>query len=134
MRFTILFDDAFAIEFAALADDVQDQIRAYAGVLAEFGHKLGRPFADTLKGSKFPNMKELRITANKVEWRVAFAFDRQRRAILLAATPKGGKKDQLIYERLIKNADARFAAHQARLTARAGKSGKSSSKGASKKE
>jgi hypothetical protein len=60
-------------------------------------------------------MKELRPTVNKVEWRVAFALDSDRRAILLAASAKGGKKDARVYARLIATADARFKAHQARL-------------------
>lgn len=53
---------------------------------------LGRPLADTLRGSRHANMKELRPTVNKVEWRVAFAFDPIRRGILLAAAAKGGKR------------------------------------------
>jgi len=61
-------------------------------------------------------MKELRPTVNKVEWRVAFAFDLRRRAILLAAAAaKGGKKDSVVYKRLIAKADGRFKAHQVRL-------------------
>ena len=115
MPFAVLFDDAFAAEFRQLAEDVQDQIRAYALVLAELGHQLGRPWVGTLKGSKFPNMKELRPTVNKVEWRVAFAFDAERKAILLAAAAKGGKKDAVAYKRLITTADERFAVYRARL-------------------
>jgi hypothetical protein len=112
----VLFNDEFVAEFAALAQNVQDQIRVYAGVLAEIGHELGRPWADTLKGSKFANMKELRPTVNKVEWRVAFAFDSERRAILLAAAAKGGKNSKRVYSQLISTADRRFAAHQSSLT------------------
>ena len=70
---------------------------------------------DTLKGSKFAKMKELRATVNKVEWRVAFAFDTNSEAILLAAGQKSGKKDAVVYRRLISSADARLEAHEARL-------------------
>jgi len=60
-------------------------------------------------------MKELRPTVNKVERRVAFAFDLSRRAILLAAAAKGVKKNSVVYKRLIAKADGRFKAHQVRL-------------------
>ncbi|MFB2934244.1 type II toxin-antitoxin system RelE/ParE family toxin [Aerosakkonemataceae cyanobacterium BLCC-F154] len=39
----------------------QDETFAVLGVLAEFGPTLGRPRVDTLEGSCFNNMKELRI-------------------------------------------------------------------------
>lgn len=51
---------------------------------------LGRPYVDTLEGSKYPNMKELRFTADDGVWRVAFAFDPQREAIVLVAGDKAG--------------------------------------------
>ena len=106
---TVLFADAFVPEFRALAEDVQDAIRTYPEALAELGPQMGRPRADTLKGSAYPNMKELRPTVNKVEWRVAFAFDKKREAVLLAAVAKGG--DKTAYNRLIATADKRFADH-----------------------
>jgi len=45
---------------------------------------------DTLKGSRYANMKELRFSAADGEWRVAFAFDPRRAAILLVAGDKSG--------------------------------------------
>jgi hypothetical protein len=42
-------------------------------------------------------MKELRPTVNKLEWRVAYAFDPERRAILLVAAAKGGTNDKRFY-------------------------------------
>jgi hypothetical protein len=50
----------------------------------------GRPYGDTLKGSKHANMKELRFDAAGGIWRVAFAFDPRRQAILLVAGDKAG--------------------------------------------
>lgn len=67
---------------------VQDALLAVAKLLADYGPRLGRPYADTLKGSKHANMKELRFEASDGEWRAAFAFDPQRRAILLVAGDK----------------------------------------------
>jgi hypothetical protein len=85
-------------------------------VLVEFGPQLGRPHADTLKGSKFANMKELRLSADNGEWRLAFAFDIKRHAILLCAGDKSGGAQKKFYKALIRKADKRFASHQASLS------------------
>lgn len=65
--------------------EVQTQLLAVAKLLGEFGPQLGRPYADTLNGSKHANMKEMRFSAADGEWRAAFAFDPERKAILLVA-------------------------------------------------
>jgi hypothetical protein len=59
-------------------------------MLEQFGPHLGRPHVDTLQGSRHSNMKELRFTAADGVWRVAFAFDPERHAILLVAGDKSG--------------------------------------------
>jgi len=51
--------------------------------MADKGPKLGRPWADTLKGSHYANLKELRFEAADGEWRAAFAFDPERKAVML---------------------------------------------------
>jgi hypothetical protein len=48
-------------------------------------------------------------------WRLAFAFDPRRRAILLAAGDKSGGSERTFYRRLIAAADTRFDAHLNRL-------------------
>jgi hypothetical protein len=53
---------------------------------------------------------------NKVEWRVAFAFDMARRAIVLAAAAKAGRSSSRACKQMIAWADARFSAHQAALS------------------
>jgi hypothetical protein len=113
--------DEFAPEFAALHEAVQLEILALGRLLQQFGPQLGRPYVDTLKGSKHANMKELRITAADGEWRTAFAFDPRRRAILLVAGDKSGVSQKRFYQQLIEKADKRFAAHVARLKKKAGK-------------
>jgi hypothetical protein len=59
-------------------------------------------------------MKELRFGAVGGEWRVAFAFDTRRRAILLVAGDKSGINERRFYRELIRKADERFDAHLAR--------------------
>lgn len=56
-------------------------------------------------------MKELRFTADDGVWRVAFAFDPRRRAIILVAGDKSGVAQKRFYKNLIATADARLAEH-----------------------
>ena len=88
---------------------------SHATLLETFGPHLKRPRADTLNGSKHPNMKELRFDADDGVWRVAFAFDTQRMAVLLVAGDKSGVSEKRFYKTLIKKADERFDDHLARL-------------------
>ncbi|CAN7441416.1 type II toxin-antitoxin system RelE/ParE family toxin [Rhizobium sp. LjRoot254] len=111
MAWTVLIDEAFADELADLDSEVSFQLAAMSVLLAEFGPRLGRPRADTLKGSKHSNMKELRFEAADGVWRVAFAFDPIRSAVLLVAGDKSGVSEKRFYKKLIETADNRFDAH-----------------------
>ena len=115
MAWTVEISDEFEPEFDALHEDVQVEILALSRLLQQFGPELGRPRVDTLKGSRHANMKELRFSAADGEWRVAFAFDTKRKAILLVAGDKSGVSEKRFYRELIRRADARFNAHLARL-------------------
>ncbi len=115
MPWIIRLDDDFEREFLRLEQAAQDELLASAKVLAEYGPRLGRPYVDTLKGSRHANMKELRFDAAGGVWRVAFAFDPHRHGILLAAGDKSGLSRDRFYRQLIAKADARFAAHLQRL-------------------
>jgi hypothetical protein len=103
--------DEFEPEFHALPEEVQSEILALSRLLQQFGPQLGRPRVDTLEGSRHTNMKELRFAAVDGEWRVAFAFDSRRKAILLVAGDKSGGSQKRFYRELIRKADKRFAAH-----------------------
>ncbi len=103
--------DEFEPEFDALREEVRMEILALSLLLEQFGPQLGRPRVDTLKGSRHANMKELRFGAAGGEWRVAFAFDPRRRAILLVAGDKSGGSQKRFYRELIRKADQRFDRH-----------------------
>jgi len=109
----VILHGEFDPEFDALPDDVQDELLAHAKLLQQFGPQLGRPRADTLNGSRHRNMKELRFDAADGVWRVAFAFDPNRKAILLAGGDKSGVSEKRFYRQLIEKADIRFDAHLA---------------------
>jgi len=89
--------DEFEPEFDELPEAVQDELLAQAKLIEQFGPTAGRPRVDTLKGSSHANLKELRFGAGGGVWRVAFAFDPRRRAVLLVAGDKsGGSRDDFI--------------------------------------
>lgn len=108
---TVRFADEFEAEFNRLPEAVQDKALEVFGLLAVMGPSLGRPRADTLKASRHKNMKELRFDAEGGVWRVAFAFDPARQAILLVAGDKAGENERRFYDWLIRTADERFDAH-----------------------
>jgi len=56
-------------------------------------------------------MKELRFEADNGVWRIAYAFDPIRKAIVLVAGDKSGVSQKRFYRSLIRKADERFAEH-----------------------
>ncbi len=118
MRWVVEIGDEFEPEFDELPEDVQTEILALSRLLQHLGPQLGRPRVDTLNDSRHANMKELRFSASDGQWRVAFAFDPKRQAVLLVAGDKSGGSEKRFYRRLILKADERFDAHLARLKER----------------
>jgi hypothetical protein len=118
MDWQVEFYSAFAQEVEALQRPVRVQLSAHINLLRLHGPALRRPYADTLKGSKYANMKELRFDAFGGAWRVAYAFDPERKAILLVAGDKSGVAQPRFYRSLIRRADARFEEHLKQLARR----------------
>lgn len=110
----VVHSPEFEAWFHALPDDQAVAVAADMVVLATLGPQLGRPHVDTLKGSKHPNMKELRTGTI----RTAFAFDPGRQAVLLCAGDKRGANSRRFYAQLVKRADAIYDAHLASLAER----------------
>jgi len=115
MEWVVEIGDEFEPEFNDLDEEVRTEILALTRLLQQFGPQLGRPRADTLNGSRHANMKELRFDAADGVWRVAFAFDPKRKAILLVAGDKSGVTEKKFYKALIAKEDDRFDAHIARI-------------------
>lgn len=126
MEWVVEYDEAFAAELDAITRDsgssaVLEEVLALAKLLRQFGPTLKRPHCDTLNGSKHANMKELRFTLPDGEWRIAFAFDPRRSAILLVGGNKSGTPEKRFYRELIRVADKRFDEHLKRLKQKKGK-------------
>src|ERR1700761_5025940 len=111
MPWNAYFHPRFKTEFDRLPQAVQDELLARLIPLRHYGPALGRPDVDTLKDSRYANMKELRLRAAGGVWRVAFAFDPTRDAILLVAGDKSGGSEATFYRRLIEKADRRYREH-----------------------
>lgn len=91
--------------------DSHDQVIAAMDALSIGGPMLGRPLVDTVHGSSFANMKELRPgSAGESELRVLFAFDPWRRAIMLVGGDKRGEWNSW-YRMNIPRADQLFRDH-----------------------
>jgi hypothetical protein len=87
-----------------LSLDERESFDTAVNLLREKGPVLARPYVDTVKGSAFPNMKELRTAHDKhLVLRAFFAFDPKRAAILLIGGDKHGRRG--FYEKLIRKAD-----------------------------
>jgi len=105
MAWEIEATDEYVSWFFEQNADSQASIQMGVELLKEYGPHLPRPYADTLKGSKLSNLKELRShTANHV-FRVAFIFNKKRTGILLIGGDKKGKDEKRFYKNLIKQAE-----------------------------
>ena len=97
------FTDEFGRWWATLTPSEQASLDACVRLLERFGPYLSRPYADSVKGSRHANMKELRTQSKGRPLRTFFALDPRRSAILLIGGDKTG--DDRFYERMIPLAD-----------------------------
>lgn len=106
MAWSIEATQEFAEWFAGLTASEQISVAAKVDVLEQLGPSLGRPHVDTLKGSKYPNMKELRVQHGGKPYRILFAFDSRQTGILLIGGRKGSAN---WYHKAIRSADRIYA-------------------------
>jgi hypothetical protein len=93
-------------------EDGQASIRMKIELLVEYGPHLSRPHADTLKGSKLANLKELRSQTESHVFRIAFLFDVEHKAILLIGGDKKGRNEKRFYRSLINQAEIIYEAYR----------------------
>jgi hypothetical protein len=107
--------DEFTAWWTTLAPDEQDSVARLVQVLEAKGIALGYPYSSQIKGSKHGHMRELRIQHQGRPYRVFYAFNPARNAILLIGGDKTG--DALFYERYVSVADRLYDEHLAELAA-----------------
>jgi hypothetical protein len=83
------YTDEFGDWFGGLDDEAREDVVAAIEMLEEGGSILGRPLVDTLVGSRYPDLKEVRPRGGNL--RTLFAFDPRRTAILLIGGDKTGR-------------------------------------------
>jgi hypothetical protein len=103
------YTDEFEQWWQTLTEDQQEDLVASVELLRNLGPGLPRPYADTVKGSKYTNMKELRTQSKGRPLRTLFAFDPRRCAILLIGGDKTG--DNRFYEKMLPIADRLYGEH-----------------------
>jgi hypothetical protein len=105
----VRYTDEVSTWLQSLTPDQQDAIIARVQLLQQLGPSLGRPVVDTIKGSVYQNMKELRASKGG-SLRILFVFDPLRRAILLLGGDKTGQWEAW-YREAIPAADALYASY-----------------------
>lgn len=113
MAWKVVFDAEFKLWLRSLDKDLEKEISTLIDLLRKNGPTLSRPYSDTLKGSNIKNLKELRLKFKAEHWRILYAFDPIRRAILLLGGNKTG--DPNWYKKNIPIAEKRFFKHLADL-------------------
>jgi hypothetical protein len=95
--------DEFEEWWGTLSEAEQESVAAAEGLLEEKGPTLPFPYSSEIKGSRHGHMRELRIQHKGEPYRVLYAFDPRRTAVLLLGGNKGG--DERWYEVNVPKAD-----------------------------
>ena len=109
MPYELVLLDDFAAWLDEQEEDRRIKILGHLDLLEERGPLLGRPYVDTLKGSKIQNLKELRVQHKTEPIRILFAFDPKQQAVIIL----GGSKqaDKRWYDTNIPVAEKMFFEH-----------------------
>lgn len=109
MAWEVEYTDEFETWWTDLSADVQDGIDRTVHLLEARGPTLPFPHCSDVRGSKHGHMRELRIQVGGDPYRVFYAFDPRRAAILLVGGNKVG--DDQFYERMVPVADRIYDRH-----------------------
>ena len=107
------FTDEFETWWNGLSEAEQVDVRTQVNLLRRFGPALGRPHVDSVASSRHANMRELRVQHRGRPYRVLFAFDPRRVAILLMGGDKTGQGRW--YKEFVPVADRLYDHHLAAL-------------------
>ncbi len=102
--------DAFEAWWLTLTEQEQNDVTAVVELLGERGAHLPFPFSSGIEGSKYSHMRELRIQSHGDPFRVFYAFDPRRTAILIIGGVKTGKGKRF-YKEYVPKADTLYEEH-----------------------
>ncbi len=113
MTWDVEYTDEFGDWWQSLGKTEQMSVAHSIGLLEALGPNLGHPHSSGINGSKYSHMRELRIQHQGEPYRVLYAFDPLRSAILLIGGNKTG--DDRWYDRFVPTADRLYDDHLAAL-------------------
>ena len=100
-------------EFQEWFDDSEKKLQAdtveHVELLRQMGPHLGRPYADTIKGSLIKNLKELRFDSGEGVIRVFFVFDPDKNGVLLIGGNKSSSRGKSFYKIMIDQSEKIYA-------------------------
>jgi hypothetical protein len=108
-RWEVGSTDEFDEWWDTLDDFAQGSIDAHVELLGDQGPNLGYPYSSDIAGSRHGNLRELRVQSKGRPFRIFYAFDPRRNAIILIGADKTG--DKRFYERMIPIADRLYDTH-----------------------
>ncbi len=114
MEWVVEVTDEFTTWWNGLDEAEQVSLAASVGLLEQFGTALRYPYSSSIKTSRHGHMRELRVQHHGQPYRVLYAFDPRRVAILLVGGSKVG--DDRWYNRHVPIADRIYEQHIKEIT------------------
>lgn len=109
MAWEVEYTDEFGSWWDTLGESEQDSVAYYVRLLQEYGVTLDHPYSSSIKGSRHPHLRELHVQHEGRPYRVLYAFDPRRTAILIIGGDKTG--DDRWYEKNVLIADDLYDIH-----------------------
>jgi hypothetical protein len=113
VEWEVEYTDEFEKWWDGLSEAEQEDVAAYVTLLEKKGPTLPFPYSSDIRGAKHTHMRELRVQHKGRPYRVLYAFDPRRAAILLIGGDKTG--DDRWYETNVPLADELYDRHLAAL-------------------
>ncbi|MDH2431054.1 type II toxin-antitoxin system RelE/ParE family toxin [Pokkaliibacter sp. MBI-7] len=109
MSHEVEYTDEFEVWWNALTESEQVSVTASVELLEQHGPNLPHPHSSAISGSRHGHMRELRIQHSGHPYRIFYAFNPRRMAILLIGGDKTGNKR--FYDQFIPVADRLYDEH-----------------------
>lgn len=108
-KWEVEYTDEFGDWWETLDEDEQDSIAVSVTLLQQRRSTLPFPYSSGIEGSKYGHMRELRVQHKGEPYRILYAFDPRRTAILLIGGKKSG--NDRWYDEYISKADKLYDEH-----------------------
>ena len=109
MSYEVEYTDEFEEWWNEISEDEQDSVAVKVELLERLGPQLPHPHSSGIQGSRHSHMRELRIQHQGEPYRVLYAFDPRRMAVLLLGGCKAG--DDRWYDKMVPVADNLYDEH-----------------------